>query len=79
MRRCGVKQPSHSVLCERLIELGYLDAARARAFLDVEGWDELSHDGGCNRRINHIKCLVNADGSIETKGYIALRRTKRPS
>jgi hypothetical protein len=77
--RCGVKQPSHSVLCERLIELGYLDAARARAFLDVEGWDELSHDGGCNRRINHIKCLVNADGSIETKGYIALRRTKRPS
>ena len=68
----------YQTLCERLHECGHIDADRAFAFLHSEGWDELSPDGGCNRLINHMKCLVHEDGSIETKGYIALRRTRRP-
>ena len=58
--------------------MGALDAERSRAFLESEGWDELSGKGGCNRRINHVKCVVRPTGPVETKGYLAFSRVKRP-
>ena len=77
-RTPGVKPPFLQNLSVRLVEHGVMDAQRAQAFLDAEGWDELSRDGGCNRTINHIKCVINPTGPIESKGYLAMRRTKRP-
>ncbi|MCP4744465.1 MAG: hypothetical protein GY871_19880 [Actinomycetales bacterium] len=65
-------------LVSRLQTMGALDADRSRAFLDSEGWDELSGRGGCNRRINHVKCVVRPTGPVETKGYLAFSRVKRP-
>ena len=58
--------------------MGALDAQRSQAFLDSEGWDELSGAGGCNRSINHVKCVVRPSGPVETKGYLAFQRVKRP-
>ena len=65
-------------LVSRLQTMGALDADRSRAFLESEGWDELSGKGGCNRRINHVKCVVRPTGPVETKGYLAFSRVKRP-
>ena len=65
-------------LVARLQTMGALDADRSRAFLESEGWDERSGKGGCNRRINHFKRVVRPTGPVETKGYLAFSRVKRP-
>ena len=65
-------------LVARLQAMDALDAERSQAFLDSEGWDELSGAGGCNRSINHVKCVVRPSGPVETKGYLAFQRVKRP-
>jgi|GEM_PF-1280920 len=74
----GSKKSWIRALVSRLLTLGVLDAERSRDFLDSEGWDELSGVGGCNRTVNHIKCVVRPTGPVETKGYLAMNRTKRP-
>ena len=75
----AVRHGQHRALCDWFAQHGFMDAMRAQAFLAAEGWTELSRDGGCERRINHFKAVVNPTGDLELKGYLFPRRTKRPS
>lgn len=78
-------RPSLDQLAEALVAGGSADADRTADFLAAQGWDEVDADGGCNRLVAHLKCLLlpAAPGSAaevraEAKGYLALNRSRRP-
>ncbi len=58
---------------------GRVDAAKAEAFLGIEGWAELDRRGGVQRTINHVKVLLEADDQVTVKGYLALNRRPTPA
>ncbi len=81
-RQAGVT-PSLERLAEAIVAHGAADASRAEAFLASQGWDEVDANGGCNRVVAHLKCLLTprSEGGpvrVEAKGYLGLNRSRRP-
>ena len=65
-------------LFNAFLELGIVSASRYESFINAEGWEEINSHGGVNARINHIKCVVQPDHPVGVKGYLALKRSRRP-
>ena len=83
-RQAGVT-PSLERLAEAIVAHGAADALRAEAFLASQGWDEVDANGGCNRVVAHLKCMLVPSGPgdaagvhAEAKGYLGLNRSRRP-
>lgn len=77
--------PSLKRLAIGLVSQGAAAAYRTEAFLAAQGWEEIDANGGCNRLVAHLKCLLvpstPGDASsvrAEAKGYLALNRSRRP-
>ncbi|MGA1393085.1 MAG: hypothetical protein ACO38W_08010, partial [Phycisphaerales bacterium] len=72
-------------LAEAIVAVGAADADRTADFLAAEGWDELDANGGCNRVVAHLKCLLRPAQAgvpdmvhLDAKGYLGLNRSRRP-
>lgn len=81
-RQAGVT-PSLERLAESIVAHGAAEASRTEAFLASQGWDEVDANGGCNRVVAHLKCLLTPRSGrepvrVEAKGYLGLNRSRRP-
>ena len=62
-----------------LVEKGHVSEERAMRFGSIPGWTQLGQHGGVDRRINHIKMVVQPERPLEIKGYVALSRASSPN